>query len=163
MRRFVLLGVCVVSALALGASYGLQTATASPPPNVVCDPETCGGGGSCNTINTSTGTSNGNQLLTSVTWCYNGTNVTYVDASTTYYVNNSPWYFGGWGRYTAGTLNTPNWDLYRTGAFYHGTGPTEPVECLQNIVHLHGNGTYSTNPGSYTHTGSVAPEAACPN
>jgi hypothetical protein len=111
----------------------------------------------CRTTSTSGGTYP-MTLATTVTWCWNGTNVTSASpagGSTTH--GPGGWWgsvYYQWDTYTRwsyGYLGTPNYDIYKTGRWHClGDGDCSLYfgdhACVYTYLHLHGNGTYSVKP-----------------
>lgn len=99
-------------------------------------------------------------LETTITWCWDGGNVVYVDVpggSTTRgpggYHYDPFWSYWEWDQFTRwsyGYLNTPNYDIYKTARWrcIAGNCAGRHYGCVHNVIHLNGNGTYSTNPSA---------------
>jgi len=113
----------------------------------------------CRTTSTGTTDSSGNSLNTSVTWCWNGSVVTSISptgGSTHYHVGScgllQSCSFGGYDMDSYCCVGQYTWHLNRIAAIdiYTSSGGGEyDAACLRNELYLHGDGSYSTNPGNW--------------
>jgi hypothetical protein len=112
--------------------------------------------------NTQTSSSiDGNSLHTSIDWCWTGTIINAVvpngnDFSSSTRTTANPWLWNQWAKNAYCCEQTATYYIDRWSQWIlPANGPPWVVDCVRNMMTFHGDGSYQTNPGNWTKSGTI--------